>query len=73
MPGFQTKPLTIAIVSGNDSRIIPRNIMACFTHCSAKADFKLLKLETALNVPSDACKTDVLFDPDILSRNHRVV
>ena len=29
---FLPKPLTITIVSGNDSRIIPRNVMACFTH-----------------------------------------
>ena len=31
--------------------------------CSAKADFELLKLKTALL--SDVCKTGVLFDPDI--------
>ena len=29
MPGFQTKPLTITIVSGNDFRIFPCNVMAC--------------------------------------------
>ena len=39
MPGFQTKPLTITIVSGNDSRIIPRNVMACFTHVLSQSWF----------------------------------
>ena len=28
----QTKTLTITIVCDNDSRIFPRNVMACFTH-----------------------------------------
>ena len=32
MPGFQTKPLTITMVSGNDSRIFPRNVIACFIY-----------------------------------------
>ena len=41
--------------------------------CSAKADFELLELETAFDVSSDVCKADVLFDPNILSRNHRMV
>ena len=35
MPDFQTKPLTITIVSRNDFRIFPRNVMACGSLVSA--------------------------------------
>ena len=49
MPGFQTNPLTITVVSGNDSRIIPRNVMGYFTRTrSAKVDFELLELNSPL-------------------------
>ena len=47
MPGFQTKPLTITIVSGNDSRIFPRNVMACFTHVLSQSWFWAVKIRNS--------------------------
>ena len=46
MPGFQTKPLTITIVSGNDSSIFPRNVMACFTHVLSLRNSPLMFFQT---------------------------
>ena len=47
MPGFQTKPLTITIVSGNDSRIFPRNVMVCFTHVLSQSWFWAVKIRNS--------------------------
>ena len=47
MPGFQTKPLTITIVSGNDSRIFPHNVMACFTHVLSQSWFWAVKIRNS--------------------------
>ena len=47
MPGFQTKPLTIMIVSGVDSRIIPGNVMACFTHAFSQSSFWAVKIRNS--------------------------
>ena len=48
MPGFQTKPLTIiTIVSGNDFRIFPRNVMACFTHVFSQSWFWAVKIRNS--------------------------
>ena len=43
MPGFETKPLTITIVSGNDSESSHAMLWLVSLTCSAKADFELLK------------------------------
>ena len=40
----KTKPLTITIVSGNDFRIFPRNVMACFTHVFSQNWFWAVKI-----------------------------
>ena len=46
MPGFQTKSLAITIVCGND---LCHAILWLVRHtCSGKADFEILRLETAL-------------------------
>ena len=45
--GFQTKPLTITIVSGNDSRIFTRNVMACFTHVLSQSWFWAVKIRNS--------------------------
>ena len=75
MSGFQTKSLTITIVSGNGSRIFPCNFMACLAHTCVKPRLTLSSrvYRQAFDVLSQVCKTYILSDPDILSRNHRMV
>ena len=48
MPGFQTKPLTITIISGNDSIIVPRNVMACCTHVLSQSWFWAIRIRNSL-------------------------
>ena len=55
MPGFQTKPLTITIVSGNDFRIFPRNVMACFTHVFSQSWFWVVKIRNSPLVFFQTC------------------
>ena len=47
MLGFQTKPLTITIVSGYDSRIFLSNVMACFTHELSQKWFCAVKIRNS--------------------------
>ena len=45
LPGFYAKSLTITIVCGNNSRIFPRNFLACLAHVLTKVDFEQFSSE----------------------------
>ena len=64
MPVFQTKSLTITIFVVMIFESSHAILWLVLHTCSAKADF---------NVLLSVCETDVLSDPDILSRNHHMV